>query len=103
MLQANMAAHGMPVTVTVPGEDPVETTGVWMTPETTDVPGGAQELRFKEGVQVLVLRREDVASVPRKTIVQGAPHYGATARWMVDGTAKVEADRVYVVLVPAGE
>jgi hypothetical protein len=102
VLEANVAFHGMPVTVTVPGGDPVETSVIWLTPETEAVPG-AQDFRRKEASQVLVLRRADVPLVPRKTIVEGAPHAGVSRRWMVDGTDRVEVDRVYVVLVPAVE
>lgn len=97
VLQVNVAAHGMPVTVTVPNGEPVSTDGIWFTPETD---GDAQ----KHGTFVLVLRKADVPSVPRKTIVIGSPPNGdQTRRWMVDSTMKVETDRVYVVLVPAPE
>ena len=103
VLEVNVAAHGMAVTVTVPGGVAVETDGIWMTPETEDVPVG-MEFRRREGRYVLVLLRADVPSVPRKTIVVGAPAgMDQTLRWMVDSTAKVESDRVYVVVVPSPE
>jgi len=97
VLEVNVAAHGMPVTVTIPNGQPVATNGIWLTPE-TDGEGR------KEGIHVLSIPKADVASVPRKSIVVGAPAGGdQTLRWMVDSTAKVETDRVYVVLVPAPE
>ena len=102
-LSVNMAAHGMPVTVTVAGEDAVETTGIWMTPETEEVSPGGGNTQRREAYRVLVLRRADVPLVPRGTIVVGAPHYGDSQRWRVDGTDRVEVDRVYVIVVPAPE
>lgn len=102
-LSANMAAHGMPVAVTVAGEDAVETTGIWMTPETEEVPA-VLEFRRKDVFQVLVLSRADFESVPRGTVVVGAPPGGdQTKRWISDGQAKLATDRFYVALVPEPE
>jgi len=88
------------VTVTIPGGEAVETDGIWLTPETEDLGDGSR----KEGQYVLVLRKADVPTVPRKTMVVGSPPNGdQTRRWMVSGTSRVETDRSYVVVVPAPE
>ena len=99
VLDANVAAHGMPVTVRVPGALAVESSGIWMTPDTEDVNG--QPVQRREGRQVLVLRRSDFPSVPRSTVVTGGPPNTASRRWLVDGVDRVEGDRVYVVVVLA--
>lgn len=104
VFQVNTSAHGTPVTITVPYGDPVELDAViWLTPQTEDVPGDGV-FRRKEAQQVIVVPRADVPSLPRGTVVVGAPYAGdTTQRWLVDGIERVEADRVYAVLVPAPE
>lgn len=99
VLRANLAAHGAEVTVTVSGAEAVECDGIWLTPESIETPP-AQEFQRREGRWVLVLRKADVPSAPRGTVVVGAPPNGTSQRWVVEGTAKLEADRLYVLLAP---
>lgn len=101
VLDANLAAHGSEVTVTVPGSDPVEVTGIWSSVETEEVPAG-MDFRRREGRWALVIRKGDLDRFPRESVVDGAPPGMSSRRWMVDGTTKVEGDRMYVALKPAG-
>jgi hypothetical protein len=101
VLETNRAAFGSAVTVTVPDEDAVETEAIWASTETEEV--DINGFIRKVGRYVLVLRKADVPTVPRKTIIVGAPPGGTSQRWMVDGTDRVEVDRTYVVLKPQAE
>jgi hypothetical protein len=101
VLDVNVTAHGMPVTVTVPGGVAVPASGIWMTPETEDVNG--QPVQRREARQVLMLRRSDFSTVPKASVVVGCPPNATSRRWLVDATDRVEVDRVYVVVVPAPE
>lgn len=93
-------AFGVAVTVTPPGEDAIETTGVWVSPLTETWPAGL-DLERSEPRHVLALRRDEVASVPRGTVVV-APEQGGgdDQTWRVDGIERVESDHHRVVLVP---
>jgi hypothetical protein len=100
VLDVNMTAHGAPVTVTVAGSDPVETTAIWIDPRTEDTPAG-MEFRRKDVVMVVALRRSEVPRVPRGTRIVGAPHFGDESKvWIVDGTEMEKVDRVYVAVTP---
>lgn len=98
----NFSAHGLAITVAVPDVDetPIETTGIWLTPVTDDVPTGA-EFRRRDVRRVMALSKSDVDSVPRGTIIMAPESSGGTTqRWRVDGIDRVEAEHLRVVLVP---
>ncbi len=97
-----LAAFGVPATVTRPAPDdtPIETTGIWITPLTLEVPTGG-EFQAAERQYVMALPRADVPTVPRGTIVDAPETLGqADARWRADGVERAEYDHHRVRLVP---
>jgi hypothetical protein len=103
VLAANFEVHGLPVTVTPPGGDPVETRGIWMTPITEDGPA-ASEFSRREARHTIALLRSEVPSAPRGTTILGNPVYGAVpSTWRVDGVERSEAEHVRVTVVPVPE
>ncbi len=95
------ADFGLPVTITPPGGSPISTTGIWVTPQTIDVPVGA-EARVAEAYKVLALRRDQVPSAPRGTTILAAEQAGGPSKtWKVDGVERAdEPDVLRVVVVP---
>lgn len=94
-------AFSLPATVTPPGGSAISTTAVWVTPQTVDVPilGDA---RVAEPRRVLALRRDQVPSAPRATVIAVAERAGQpTKQWRVDGVDRAdEGDVLRVVVVP---
>lgn len=90
--------------------DPIATRGIWLTPDTNDIPGGL-ELRRRERSYVMAV---PVLAVPHGSIVLAPaspswadllnppPAPGAILRWQVDGFPLVEADhtRLRLIYVP---
>lgn len=97
----NFAAHGFPITVTrpYPDDEEIETRGIWVLPLTVDTPGGIEFTR-RDPQRVLALRKDEVPTVPRGTVVL-APEYsgGEDRRWRVEGPERIEADHVRVLVV----
>lgn len=101
-LTVNLDAHGVPVVVTRPAPDdtPISTRGIWLTPVTDSVPGGL-DLRHRDPIRIMALSRTAVPTVPRGTVIIGPEQAGGTDRtWRVDGTDRVEADTVRVIVIP---
>lgn len=101
-LDLNFEVHGVDATVTrpYPDSDPIETRIIWLTEAMADEAGGPFTRR--QGVKVMSLRRDEVATVPDGTIVVAPPKAGDDdATWRVDGLHSQFADhkRVYVVRV----
>lgn len=97
----NFSAHGVAIMVTLPDVDetPIETTGIWLTPVTDDVPTGL-DFRRRDVRRVMALSKGDVDSVPRGTIIMAPESSGGpTLRWRVDGIERIEAEHLRVVLV----
>lgn len=106
----NFSAHGQDVTVDVEPE-PLATRGIWLTPETDDVPGGL-DLHRRERSFVMAV---PLANVPHGTIIHAAaspmwadlidppPSPGEILRWQVDGFPQVASDHTRVRLVLAPE
>lgn len=98
-----LEAFGVAITVTVPPfeDDPVATTGVWVTSITQDVPFGT-DFQRRERRRVLTMALSSaLASVPRGSVVYAPEFAGGTVlRWRVDGFEVQEADHVRAVLVP---
>lgn len=94
-------AFSVPATVTPPDAVAIETRGVWVTSTTESRPGFG-DLSKREQIRVLALKRVDVPTVPRKTLIE-APETeaGAVLRWRVDGFETLEADCIRCVVVPA--
>lgn len=97
-LSVNFSAHGVPATVTRPLENAITTRIIWITPISDDVPSGL-DLRRNEPQRIAALRRDEVPTVPRLTVIE-APEKagGAVERWLVDGTERTEADHVRVMV-----
>lgn len=97
----NWDVLGVDVTVTPPGGDPIETRGIWVTPLTEQVPVGLDFTRA-ERRRVIALKKADVPSAPRATVIL-APESGSdtAVAWRVDGTDRIEAEHVRVTVVPA--
>jgi hypothetical protein len=91
--------------------DPIATRGVWLTPETEDIPGGGFDLRRRErsyvfGVPLLDIPHGSIVLAPASPawadLLEPPPSPGEILRWQVDGFAGVEADhtRLRLVLAP---
>lgn len=95
-----LAVLGVPATVTLPNEDPVETTGVWQaTPLEEDRPVGPDYQR-REQRRVLALPRDVLPSIPRGTIIE-APEVlnGPSRTWRSDGLARADLEFWHIVVV----
>lgn len=98
-LDEPMEAFGLPAVVSVPGEDAVETSVLWLPADPTDVPEGAIFGR-QEPRKVLALRRDEVPSVPVGTVIEAAEILGGTTKtWTVEGPTVYEPDHVRVMVV----
>lgn len=103
VVNTNLRAFGVSATVTRPAPDdtPIETTIIWLTPPTEDVPTGASHQR-RDAIQMLAIPRSAVPTVPRGTqVAVPGPLGGDVLTWRVDATDRVEADHVRVIVMPA--
>lgn len=101
VLDLNLSAHGVDVTVVRPGpeDEPIDTRGIWVTPITETVPS-AFEFQRQEPRRVMALSRALVPTVPSKTYIWAPEKSGdAVQRWRVDGIDRQEADHVRVIVV----
>lgn len=109
----NFAAHGVDAIVQSGPDgtafDPIATRGIWLSPETDDVPGGFS-LRRRERSYVLAVPLLDVpqgsivlAPAPPAwaDLVEPPPSPGVSLRWQVDGFAGIESDHTRLRLVLA--
>ena len=90
----------VPATVTPPNSSAITTTGVWSVPTLPDTPAAAA---FNRGEirRVMALKRADVPTVPRGTLISAPEKPGGTAStWRVDGIELVEADHRKVIVIP---
>ncbi len=98
-------AFGVPATVTrpAPDEEPIETTVVWVSAATDDVPSGA-ELGRKEPRKALSIRRADVPTLPRKTTIEAPESLGGDVkRWRVDSIERDDVDEIRALVIPEPE
>lgn len=116
VLAANLAMHGLAVTVRAPGASPLATRGIWLPPIETEggpYPGDQQRAKPR---QVLALPKNDTAAtalvevglsapaVPSKAADRGvlidAPPAtgGASVTWRVDELDTTHADHVRLIL-----
>jgi hypothetical protein len=103
--ELNFSAHGVDAIVTRPFPDatPITTRAIWVTPQTEDALNGT-ELQRREPRRVMALRKDEVPTVPRGTVIIAPPQGGESdARWRIDGIDRVEADHVRVIVVPDPE
>lgn len=97
----NFATFGLPAIVELPAGD-VETSGIWQTPITDDMPGNLQ-IRRREPLRILAIPTVDAPDLPHGTIIR-APLVsgGAILRWQVDGFDRFENEHArYRVLEAA--
>ena len=101
----SFSVHGVDATLTrpFPDEVPVTTKAIWLGPDTDGVPAGSI-FQKREARRVVALRRTDVASVPRGSLLE-APEYagGTVQRWRVDGVHHTTPEQVRVPVVPDPE
>jgi len=94
---------GVPATVTRPASAPILTTGIWVPMAAVDSPDGADFGR-RETQRVMAFRRDQVASLPKGTLVLAAETAGGdTKRFRVDGTERQDSETHHVYLVPDPE
>ena len=99
VLTSNFSTHGIPVTVTAPDEAPISTRGIWVTPVTDEFGAGVTRAEAK---RVIALRRDQVAQVPRGTLIEAPDMAGGVSRtWRVERPDRIEVEHVRVVVVPA--
>ena len=94
-------ALGVPAVVTRPAPDdvPIETTVVWVSPLTLEVPAGT-ELRRREQRHLGSFMRAEVPTLPRGTVVVAAEVKGGTElAWQVDAILQVDADEYRALLI----
>lgn len=91
---------GIAATVTIPGETPVTSIGIWLTPLVEEHPAGRDYGR-REPRRVMALRRSVFSEVPRGTLVSAPEKAGDTVRaWQVDGMESTEPDHFRVIVIP---
>lgn len=92
-------AFGVPATVTrpVPDDIPIQTTAIWDTGATDTI---GVDLKRRESRLVMGLRRDQVPTVPKGTLIEAPPMGGgAVQTWRVDGTDRVMDDLTHVLVV----
>jgi hypothetical protein len=91
-------AFGVDAVVTPPGEWPIDTSVVWLTPNPVLEPSDGFSRR--EAQRLMAIRRSDVPAVPVGTMVL-APEMsgGSNVSWRVDGVDLVEPEHVRVFVV----
>lgn len=103
MQRLNLAAHGVAISVTRPGDVPVETTGIWHAPLGEAQPFGT-DLRRRDPRRVMEIPRDaTLDDVPRGSVISAADRDGGAATtWRADGLERSDDPlRTYVILVPA--
>lgn len=98
--EVNFQTHGVPAVVTPPDADPVSTRIIWLTPTTESLPTG-NEIRRADSRRVMAIRRDDVPTVPRGTVIEVTEHLlTSPATWKTDAMENVFSDHHRVVVVP---
>jgi|SRR5581483_6620608 len=101
MLKVNLAAHGIAITVTRPGEPVVAATGIWHVAKRDDQPYGTDFQNIGARRVMTIARSGTVPNAPRGTVITAADiDGGVTKSWRVDGyDAPAEADYMRLILV----
>ena len=101
--EVNFAVHGIPAEVTPqpPTDETVSTRIIWLQPLTDPQPPGSAFGR-SETRRSMAIRRDDVPSIPRGTMVAVTEHLqAAPSLWKVDSMEAVFHDHHRVLVVPA--
>lgn len=101
-LEVNEWAHGIDITIAVPGaETPIAGRGIWLSFTTPDVSDREAFQHWRDVRRVLSIARTTLDVVPTQSRIFAPERPGGEPRWwVVDGVAAKHADRTYVVLVP---
>ena len=100
LLDAALAAFGLPAVVTAAGFAPVDTEAFWLPPTAGEVPPGATFQRT-ERHRLLVLPLAPLVSIPRGTVIEMAEHEGGEILpWVVDSTLDADVDHHRVLVLP---
>lgn len=100
VLELNLDTHGVPATVTAPGESAITTRVIWLTPVITDLPAG-KDFDRREPRRMMVVSRAEVTNVPRGTIVAAPEKLGGDSRnWQIDSVETTDPDKFHVIVVP---
>ena len=103
VLELNMDMHGVPATVTPPGEADITTRVIWLSPVVDDNPAG-RELDRREPRRMMAISRTDVENVPRGTVIAAPEKHGGDSRnWQIDSTESTEPDHFKVIVIPETE
>jgi len=95
-----MRHFGLPATVTRPHEPAITTTVAWVPPLTEEHPSGATAARRRESRKVLAVRRDQVPTVPRGTVIVAPEELdGTDETWRVDGVEHEEHDHYRLVVL----
>lgn len=95
-------AFGVAATVTrpAPDDDTIETIGIWVPPDTVELPGS--EFRRRDQIRILAFDVDAVPTLPTGTLITAPERKGeAVKTWVVDGVAPVnaiDADQLRVIV-----
>ena len=96
---AGLLPLAVDITVTPPSESAVETVGLWLEPEFREGPSGS--FGRGESRRQMAIRKSDVASTPRLTLVDAPLITGGTIlNWRVDTVDDDDNNKHVVVLIP---
>jgi hypothetical protein len=96
-----LAAFGLPATVTIPGEEPVVTTAIWLSPVSVDTPGVLQPTNTPQPSLAIPRAGLKAGPVPRGTLIEAAEYTGGPVLpWIVEAILGMTADEVRVVVIP---
>lgn len=102
-LELNLDMHGVPATITPPGEADITTRVLWLSPVIDDLPVG-KDFNRREPRRMMVLSRADVANVSRGTIIAAPEKLGGDSQnWQIDGVENTDPDHFKVIVVPETE
>ncbi len=101
-LAAALDAFGVAAEVTLPGEEPVPTTVIWLPPVALQTLGVLSQTN--RPLPVLALVKADVPSVPTGTQIDAPELEGGDIKsWVVEAVIGMTADEIRVVVIPAAE
>lgn len=92
---------GVPAIVTrpVPDHDPIATTGIWDTTVSGEAGGG--DAKRRDYRRVIGLRKDQVPTVPKGTVIEAPLERGAAVQtWRYDTVDRLMDDITYVVVLP---